>query len=63
MKNMCFLILKDVSKFKAPTIVCAGIAISEIIIKFAFPLIRWKMEIKITDKDMEYIEKLPDHVG
>lgn len=36
MKNMCFLILKDVSKFKAPTIVCAGIAISEIIIKFAF---------------------------
>lgn len=36
MKNMCFLILKDVSKFKAPTIVCTGIAISEIIIKFAF---------------------------
>lgn len=36
MKSMCFLILKDVSKFKAPTIVCAGIAISEIIIKFAF---------------------------
>lgn len=36
MKNMCFLILKDVSKFKAPTIVCAGIVISEIIIKFAF---------------------------
>lgn len=40
MKNMCFLILKDVSKFKAPTIVCAGIAISEIIIKFAFTSIR-----------------------
>lgn len=40
MKNMCFLILKDVFKSKAPTIVCAGIAISEIIIKFAFTLIR-----------------------
>lgn len=36
MKSMCFLILKDVFKFKAPTIVCAGIVISEIIIKFAF---------------------------
>lgn len=40
MKNMCFLILKDVSKSKSPTIVCTGIAISEIIIKFAFTLIR-----------------------
>lgn len=33
---MCFLILKDVFKFKAITIAYAGIAISEIIIKFAF---------------------------
>ena len=36
MKNMCFLILKDVSKFIATTIAYAGIAVSEIIIKFAF---------------------------
>ena len=36
MNNMCFLILKDVSKFKATTIAYAGIAVSEIIIKFAF---------------------------
>lgn len=36
MKNMCFLILKDVSKIKATTIAYAGIAVSEIIIKFAF---------------------------
>lgn len=40
MKNMCFLILKDVSRFKATTIAYAGIAVSEIIIKFAFTLIR-----------------------
>lgn len=46
MKNMCFLILKDVSKFKATTIAYAGIAVSEIIIKFAFYFNKVKNENK-----------------
>lgn len=43
---MCFLILKDVSKFKAITIAYAGIAFSEIIIKFAFYFNKVKNENK-----------------